>query len=177
MQWTGKRNDFLAKFLVHVVFTCNCWCLLLCLLYVLVDVYCMFLSFQWKVRRTLAFSIHELAQILGEEITRVELVPIFNSFLKDLDEVCTVYQPSSHLSCTCTYLTLVEYLRSSLYVPYFICLSVCPSVRPCIYPSVCLSIDLSILGGGGGGGGDIMLQWTPTVLFHMSDTLSLSTKV
>lgn len=42
---------------------------------------------QWKVRRTLAFSIHELSQILGEEITRVDLVPIFNNFLKDLDEV------------------------------------------------------------------------------------------
>ncbi|XP_028409938.1 serine/threonine-protein phosphatase 4 regulatory subunit 1-like [Dendronephthya gigantea] len=42
---------------------------------------------QWKVRRTLAFSIHELSQILGEENTRVDLVPIFNNFLKDLDEV------------------------------------------------------------------------------------------
>lgn len=42
---------------------------------------------QWKVRRTLAFSIHELALVLGGEITRIELVPIFNSFLKDLDEV------------------------------------------------------------------------------------------
>ena len=44
-------------------------------------------SFQWKVRRTLAFSIHELASVLGSEITRIELVPTFNSFLKDLDEV------------------------------------------------------------------------------------------
>lgn len=43
--------------------------------------------FQWKVRRTLAFSIHELALVLGSEITRIELVPTFNSFLKDLDEV------------------------------------------------------------------------------------------
>ncbi|XP_031552606.1 serine/threonine-protein phosphatase 4 regulatory subunit 1-like isoform X2 [Actinia tenebrosa] len=42
---------------------------------------------QWKVRRTLAFSIHVLAKVLGEEMTRIELVPIFNSFLKDLDEV------------------------------------------------------------------------------------------
>lgn len=42
---------------------------------------------QWKVRRTLAFSIHELAVILGEEITAKDLVPIFNGFLKDLDEV------------------------------------------------------------------------------------------
>ncbi|KAL9974172.1 hypothetical protein ACROYT_G011183 [Oculina patagonica] len=42
---------------------------------------------QWKVRRTLAFSIHELALVLGSDITRIELVPTFNSFLKDLDEV------------------------------------------------------------------------------------------
>lgn len=42
---------------------------------------------QWKVRRTLAFSIHELAVIVGTEITCRDLVPIFNGFLKDLDEV------------------------------------------------------------------------------------------
>ncbi|XP_022104336.1 serine/threonine-protein phosphatase 4 regulatory subunit 1-like isoform X2 [Acanthaster planci] len=42
---------------------------------------------QWKVRRTLAFSIHEMALILGDEVTAVDLVPIFNSFLRDLDEV------------------------------------------------------------------------------------------
>ena len=46
-----------------------------------------FFLFQWKVRRTLAFSIHELAVILGETITTEDLVPIFNEFLKDLDEV------------------------------------------------------------------------------------------
>ena len=39
------------------------------------------------MRRSLAFSIHELSQILGEDNTRVDLVPIFNNFLKDLDEV------------------------------------------------------------------------------------------
>ena len=43
--------------------------------------------FQWKVRRTLAFSIHELAVIVGEENTTRDLVPVFNGFLKDLDEV------------------------------------------------------------------------------------------
>uniref|UniRef100_A0A4W3IYP0 Serine/threonine-protein phosphatase 4 regulatory subunit 1-like n=1 Tax=Callorhinchus milii TaxID=7868 RepID=A0A4W3IYP0_CALMI len=42
---------------------------------------------QWKVRRTLAFSIHELAAILGDQLTAADLVPIFNGFLKDLDEV------------------------------------------------------------------------------------------
>jgi serine/threonine-protein phosphatase 4 regulatory subunit 1 len=42
---------------------------------------------QWKVRRTLAFSIHQLAVILGEDLTITELVPVFDEFLKDLDEV------------------------------------------------------------------------------------------
>ncbi|XP_048745314.2 serine/threonine-protein phosphatase 4 regulatory subunit 1-like isoform X2 [Ostrea edulis] len=42
---------------------------------------------QWKVRRTLAFSIHEMAIILGDEITHRDLVPVFDGFLKDLDEV------------------------------------------------------------------------------------------
>ncbi|XP_064598728.1 LOW QUALITY PROTEIN: serine/threonine-protein phosphatase 4 regulatory subunit 1-like [Liolophura sinensis] len=42
---------------------------------------------QWKVRRTLAFSIHELALIVGEDITHEDLVPVFDGFLKDLDEV------------------------------------------------------------------------------------------
>lgn len=47
----------------------------------------LFLFLQWKVRRTLAFSIHELAVILGDQLTAADLVPIFNGFLKDLDEV------------------------------------------------------------------------------------------
>ncbi|XP_043493871.1 serine/threonine-protein phosphatase 4 regulatory subunit 1-like isoform X2 [Polistes fuscatus] len=42
---------------------------------------------QWKVRRTLASSIHEIAIILGEEITASDLVPIYDGFIKDLDEV------------------------------------------------------------------------------------------
>ncbi|XP_069072654.1 serine/threonine-protein phosphatase 4 regulatory subunit 1 isoform X1 [Pleurodeles waltl] len=42
---------------------------------------------QWKVRRTLAFSIHEIAVILGDKLTAADLVPVFNGFLKDLDEV------------------------------------------------------------------------------------------
>jgi len=42
---------------------------------------------QWKVRRTLASSIHELGVILGEEVASTDLVPIFNGFIKDLDEV------------------------------------------------------------------------------------------
>jgi len=42
---------------------------------------------QWKVRRTLASSIHELGVILGQESVVGDLIPIFNGFLKDLDEV------------------------------------------------------------------------------------------
>ncbi len=42
---------------------------------------------QWKVRRTLASSIHELGVILGPECSATDLIPIFNGFLKDLDEV------------------------------------------------------------------------------------------
>ena len=42
---------------------------------------------QWKVRRTLASSIHELGVILGGEVASTDLVPIFNGFIKDLDEV------------------------------------------------------------------------------------------
>ncbi|RMZ95186.1 serine threonine- phosphatase 4 regulatory subunit 1 [Brachionus plicatilis] len=41
----------------------------------------------WKVRQTLAFSIHELAIILGTENTQTDLVPVFDSYIKDVDEV------------------------------------------------------------------------------------------
>ncbi|XP_018407558.1 PREDICTED: serine/threonine-protein phosphatase 4 regulatory subunit 1-like [Cyphomyrmex costatus] len=41
----------------------------------------------WRVRRTLASSIHEIAMILGEELTASDLVPIYDGFIKDLDEV------------------------------------------------------------------------------------------
>jgi len=42
---------------------------------------------QWKVRRSLSFSLHELAKILGTKITEETLVPAFEVFLRDLDEV------------------------------------------------------------------------------------------
>lgn len=35
----------------------------------------------------MAFSIHELALIVGEEITNRDLVPVFDGFLNDIDEV------------------------------------------------------------------------------------------
>ncbi|XP_011698088.1 PREDICTED: serine/threonine-protein phosphatase 4 regulatory subunit 1-like isoform X2 [Wasmannia auropunctata] len=41
----------------------------------------------WRVRRTLASSIHEIAMILGEELTATDLVSIHKGFIKDLDEV------------------------------------------------------------------------------------------
>lgn len=44
-------------------------------------------NIQWKVRRTLAYSLHDLAAILGPELTESELLPTFELFIKDLDEV------------------------------------------------------------------------------------------
>ena len=54
-------------------------------------------NIQWKVRRTLSFALHEIAAILGQELAEAELVPTFEHFLKDLDEVkvtSTVLTPS-----------------------------------------------------------------------------------
>lgn len=42
---------------------------------------------QWKVRRTLAYSLHEVAKILGPEQTESELLGTLDLFLRDLDEV------------------------------------------------------------------------------------------
>ena len=42
---------------------------------------------RWKVRRTLAYSLHEIAKILGPEVAERELIPVLYSFLKDVDEV------------------------------------------------------------------------------------------
>lgn len=42
---------------------------------------------QWRVRRTLAHSLHEVARIVGTEITESTLLPAFEQFLKDLDQV------------------------------------------------------------------------------------------
>eukprot|EP01133_Synstelium_polycarpum_P008048 gene8048-9456_t len=41
----------------------------------------------WKVRRSLSHSLHEVAKILGPAETRSSLIPTFNLFLQDLDEV------------------------------------------------------------------------------------------
>tara|TARA_R110002050_G_scaffold22299_1_gene60903 strand:+ start:374 stop:1213 length:840 start_codon:yes stop_codon:yes gene_type:complete len=42
---------------------------------------------QWKVRRTLAFSIHEVARIIGTERTEAELIDVFDMLFSDLDLV------------------------------------------------------------------------------------------
>ncbi|CAF3937743.1 unnamed protein product [Adineta steineri] len=42
---------------------------------------------QWKVRRTLAYSLHALAEILTVEQVEEDLCPVFDSFFRDVDEV------------------------------------------------------------------------------------------
>jgi serine/threonine-protein phosphatase 4 regulatory subunit 1 len=42
---------------------------------------------QWKVRKSLAHSLHEIARIVGQDITEKILTQAFDLFLKDLDEV------------------------------------------------------------------------------------------
>ncbi len=44
-------------------------------------------STQWKVRRTIACSLHEIANILGPQLSEEELIPVLNSVLKDLTDV------------------------------------------------------------------------------------------
>lgn len=41
----------------------------------------------WKIRRTFAHSLHELARILGQEITEAELATVFDSYLHDIQDV------------------------------------------------------------------------------------------
>ena len=42
---------------------------------------------RWKVRRTLSFSLHEIARILGPDLTETELMPVLIEFMKDIDDV------------------------------------------------------------------------------------------
>ena len=42
---------------------------------------------QWKVRKSLSFSLHEIAKIVGQEITETVLSRAFDMFMMDLDEV------------------------------------------------------------------------------------------
>ena len=57
---------------------------------ILRDLYSVLASdMQWKVRRTLASSIHEIGGMLGQEVVTQDLLPVFDGFMKDLDEVMT----------------------------------------------------------------------------------------
>lgn len=42
---------------------------------------------QWKVRRTLSYSLHEIAKVLGPELAQKELVDVLEAFLKDSNDV------------------------------------------------------------------------------------------
>lgn len=42
---------------------------------------------RWKVRRSLAFSIHECANILGPQLTEKDLLPVLFHFLQDITDV------------------------------------------------------------------------------------------
>lgn len=42
---------------------------------------------RWKVRRTLAFSLHEVSKIVGPEIAEDELYSILFDFMKDVPDV------------------------------------------------------------------------------------------
>lgn len=44
-------------------------------------------SVNWRVRRSLACSLHEMARILGEVMSEMDLLPIFEEMLGDTDEV------------------------------------------------------------------------------------------
>uniref|UniRef100_A0A131YZN0 Serine/threonine-protein phosphatase 4 regulatory subunit 1 n=1 Tax=Rhipicephalus appendiculatus TaxID=34631 RepID=A0A131YZN0_RHIAP len=48
---------------------------------------CLVSDVQWKVRHIVASCLHELATILGPEIASRDLVPIFEGFVRDVDEV------------------------------------------------------------------------------------------
>ena len=43
--------------------------------------------FQWRVRASLANSMHEIALIVGSPSTAADLLPVFNSFREDVPEV------------------------------------------------------------------------------------------
>jgi serine/threonine-protein phosphatase 4 regulatory subunit 1 len=40
-----------------------------------------------RVRKTLSYSLHEVAQILGSQATEKSLLTVFDQFLKDVEEV------------------------------------------------------------------------------------------
>lgn len=48
---------------------------------------CLVKDVEWKVRRTLSFSLHEIGKTVGQEISERILTQAFDLFLRDLDEV------------------------------------------------------------------------------------------
>lgn len=46
------------------------------------------------MRRPLAHALHEVANILGSELAEKDLCPVFELFMKDLDEVFALYLPN-----------------------------------------------------------------------------------
>ena len=42
---------------------------------------------RWKVRRSLAYSMHECAKIIGPELTEKDLLPILFHLLQDIGDV------------------------------------------------------------------------------------------
>lgn len=44
-------------------------------------------DYQWRVRRAVAGSLHEIAIIIGEPLSTKYLAPIFEGFIKDVDQV------------------------------------------------------------------------------------------
>lgn len=66
----------------------------------------------YKVRKTLASSLHELAIILGPELATDKLAPLFEGFIKDLDEVrIGVLQ---HLA---EFFQLIDPVKKNTYLP------------------------------------------------------------
>lgn len=73
---------------------------------------CLADDMQYKVRRTVASSLHELALILGPEIATSNLVPLFDGFIKDLDEVrIGVLKHLAH------FLRLISPVKRNVYLP------------------------------------------------------------
>lgn len=67
---------------------------------------------QYKVRKTLASSLHELALILGPGLATEKLAPLFEGFLKDLDEVRIGVL--EHLS---EFFELIDPVKTNTYLP------------------------------------------------------------
>lgn len=70
-------------------------------------------NMQYKVRRTVACSLHELALILGPDIATDSLMPIFDGFTRDLDEVRI-----GVLNNLARFLKIITVSQRSMYLPH-----------------------------------------------------------